>query len=810
MADATLAFLDSSDLGRVEQRVGLRGKLACPSGARASATLVRTTRGVFVVAAKVANDAVAIPLVGRSDVRYELGRFGDQLRIGEAELSVPASSRREARLALGLGRLGVGDSLPRLPEARHVRAPGPLERAFVAGFLREGELLFAFQKTDDGAPIESPWCPGLPGTGYLVVTSERKARVVLSELGDSRVESLDGVSFSIDEGLGASDVLAGRFRFEIRRGDLELWQEIVAGLCLEGAARLRSFALANWRGRQDAAAAGFARELFATGKARGDALAAAAVQFLALDGHDAGSDSPDVDALVAGLAEAGAPADALGSLWQSLGATPEAATFLVDRLRALGDRAEPWALGLHECLHARLTELRKDPRRLARADIDFAEHLIASAQRERARVLLEARVKALPSEELLDLLPSDDADLTAGAGGQIQRIRVYELLAEARRTADGPCLRARTELARLQPLVIDRVRVLSKDAPESLRQRAELVLDVLAPRGLRRDEDDAGTEPAALSAELLGEVLSHPAARKDSALVGRIQTLLATVPAPDHGMLLEYVEPISLARQPKAARALAGAARLLGHDPVQGFVSRGKKGIGLRAYEGPPAFVLVGGRHLDDDPEYGMTSAELRFAITTEVAHVAFGHARVTSSEVWLGLVDKSREGLDLLLGVLPLFKSYRVAERAYRLLQKVPVSTIRRVVGGARAVQKKLAKGPAVHDERVGEDVLSALHEDLVATARVMQLTADRAGLVACGDPRAALRAMLLVRPDHREALALAEREGIEMVLRQRAPEGHLAHQDLAVRIAALLSFYLSDDYARLAREAGLAQSST
>jgi hypothetical protein len=57
----------------------------------------------------------------------------------------------------------------------------------------------------------------------------------------------------------------------------------------------------------------------------------------------------------------------------------------------------------------------------------------------------------------------------------------------------------------------------------------------------------------------------------------------------------------------------------------------------------------------------------------------------------------------------------------------------------------------------------------------------------------------MLLVRPDHKDELAKAEREGIAAVLAERHADGEMAHQDLAVRIAALLSFYLSDDYSRL-----------
>ncbi len=677
---------------------------------------------------------------------------------------------------------------------------GPVSRAFLSGLLDPDELLLAIRETDEDAPVESPIAPGSSGTGSLVVTDWRIARVVLSLLGDHRVEPLDGVRLTLDESLGRTDVLAGSFRWRIHRGDVEVWRELLTALELDGAARVRAFARFNWLGRTDSASLSFCRTLLERGASEGDPLATMAAFMLAHESSDAWGLPDDVDPAISALANLQPPPDALAAMWRNFRLSPDAGIVLLDRLKGHGDDAEPWALVLHERVHARLTELRPDPKRLARADVELAEHLLRSGQRERARELLEARLLELPSEELLGLLPGEDADLTAGAGGQVLRIRVFELLAEARATPSGPCVRALSELARLQPLVGSRVRALHQAAVGELRDRAAAVLAVLGPGGLARREPTGDLpEAAPLSETLLESVLPHPAARAESAVLGRVQSLLAAVPEPDHGTLLEYVEPISAARQAKATRALMNAARLLRVERMQGFVSRGKKGVGTRAYEGPPAFVLVGVRHLDDDPEYGMTETELGFAIATEVAHVAYGHARVTSSEIWRGLFDRSREGFDLLLGVLPLFKSYRVAERAYQVLQKIPTSTLKRVIGGASAVRNRLASRPDLGVAHESDDVLSAMHEDLVATARVMQLTADRAGLVACRDLGAALRAMLLVRPDHRKELAVAERDGVLALLRERRADGRFAHQDLAVRVAALCAFTLSDDYARL-----------
>jgi hypothetical protein len=802
MADHVLALMEARDLGRVEERVALRGKLSIGSGSRRPASLVRTTRGLYLVAAKSADEGVAIELRERPDVRYELGAFGDHLTVGGVEVAVPATSRREARRLLALGRLGALAPLEPPPNlGRQSPEPGAVERAFLAGFTEDDELVLVFRETDRDAPVESSWCPGSSGAGYLFVSDRRVARVVLSELGDTRVEPLDGVQMVLDETLAGADVLAGRFRFRVPRLELDAWREILAAVERAGAARLRAVARSNWLARSDPNAAAFCRRLLDRAARDGDPLSLAAAVMVAVDATAPASPLiPDLEAAVSALASQRVAPDALAELWAEWRLSPEAAGILLDRLRSFGDAAEPWALCLHERLHERLVHLRRDPKRLARADVELADHWLGTGQRERAKTLLEARLSALPSEQLSDLLPSEDVDLTAGAGGQELRIKVFELLADARRTPEGPCVRALTELARLQPLVEARVRALYDVASGSLRERAGEVLAVLGPGGLARPA--ALTEPpevAALGEAELSGVLPHPAAREGSAVLGRVQSLLAAVPEPDHGTLLEYVEPISTARQPRAARALLQAARLLGVEQIQGFVSRGKKGIGFRAYEGPPAFVLVGVRHLDDDPDYGMTATELAFSIAMEVAHVAYGHARVTSSDVWRGLFAHSREGLDLLLGVLPLFKSYRFAERAYQVLSKVPTSTIKRVVGGATAVRKKLVSRPDLGVPHESDDVLSTMHEDLVATARVMQLTADRAGLVACRDLSAAIRAMLLVRPDHRAELTIGEQDGALVLLRERDERGHFAHQDLAVRVAALLSFHLSDEYARL-----------
>ncbi len=96
--------------------------------------------------------------------------------------------------------------------------------------------------------------------------------------------------------------------------------------------------------------------------------------------------------------------------------------------------------------------------------------------------------------------------------------------------------------------------------------------------------------------------------------------------------------------------------------------------------------------------------------------------------------------------------------------------------------------------DEEAPEEKESMV-EPLLATHRLMQLTADRVGLALAGD-LGAVRAVLALRGE--KDVAGAEEMGLEAWATRRH-EGVLVDADLAVRLTAMLSFYLSDDWPEL-----------
>ncbi len=802
-ADPTLKLAHEHDLGPLAQRILLKSEFRYEGRTYRSAELCRAERGLWLLAASDAAP-LALSVLDAANLRYDLGRLSDQLSFAGATLTIPFNQRALARTALGLARLQRRWSLTTgersLPRGRHLEPESELERALLGGLLASDEIVLAFLRAKTKLPIFSGLMGSAEGTIRLVISDRRSMLLALSELGDVREMACDE-PLRVDRRFSQTRVQVADLNVASRGQNARLFAEAAALSALSGPERLLECARLNFTTRS-AQEVTFARRLLDECERRGHGLAAVLRLCVRMELGEALPAADEMRAAVVPLAETKVAPAALAELFEAWRFSRQTGARLVESLRQLAADAEPWALELHTRVHAHAERSDQTRAERARADIAFAEHLLACGARQRARELLVRRLAEMPSEALEDLLPPNDADLTRGAGGQHLRIRVHELLAEAQGGETGPDVGVLAELARLQPLVHARIETLAQRAGQDLAERAERVVRLFSPATAERA---FAPPPAcrALSRSSVEEVLQHPLARQGGALLGRLQALLASVPSPDHGVLRDYCERLSSSRHGAAARALADAALALGVEHVEAYISRGAKGLGLRAYEGSRPFVLIGGKHLDGEDGYLMTEAELRFAVAAEVAHVRYGHTRVTSSEVWAGALSKSWQSLDFALGVLPALHGLKFVDRVEKLTSKLPTDTVRRVLESLASVaEQPSALDPAL--AAANESVLSRLNEELVAAHRVMQLTADRAGLLLAGDISAAVRAMLLVRGDYRELVAPIERAGLDALLSMRSADGKIAHQDLAVRIAALAGFYLSDDYVRLSRELG------
>lgn len=721
--------------------------------------------------------------------------------------------------------------------ANRYAQPGDLhEERWLAEHLEEGEVALVWLGVSAvKPPLGLPLPAGKVRWRFLVTTS-RVELVALPRAWDGTepVEPRalfalpEGRSLELESGVGRSKVTLGGWCWRTWLTNDDRHREAARLPAMTGVERRREAARLNWIHRDRTNRHGaFALELLQGEAGRSDLIGLLSRAYVsrcmahrqtpdeALVGDEAAETlRPPLEALI--------HYDGVGHrlvTWSmSWSVPPIHGLALVEHLLALGEdqdeeRAIQAALPLHRKAHTELTREAKEITQRAVLDISLAAHLLRAGERAEAREMLERRKSNLPDEAVADLLPPAEADLTT-EGPQVVRIRLLELLVEARGEPDVPDLAALTELARLQPLVRERVEELARAASGPLRERAEVLAGLLAPGGM--DLEAAPTEPerdiSTLPSALIEEKLPHPATRKVGT-VEKLQGRVAKVTIPDHGALRSYAERVTERNNPRVAGLLADAALALGVSGVEVYISHGRKDLGIRAYASSPPFVVIGGQHLDEESESSLSDSELLFALGTEVAHLRFKHTRLTSSDVWDGVFSTSKQALEL-VGAFsgPLGFLGKAVSGLQRLvvIQKILGGATQVTRGAGKAVQlvgfarrfqslgKKLGYSPKVaKDTEIG-----TRESGLLATCRLMQLTADRAGLVLSGNPRAAIEAIFRTSGEYRAELPLVRRHGLTKTLSRRGEDDELMNQALAIRLAALLSFYLSPDYQAL-REA-------
>ncbi len=817
------------ELGRVLRAVPLDARLTLDSGYSAPAALIQTDRGAWIVGAEAGHPPVARPLHENPTLRYEARVFGDRIHADGIVYGVPIGRSSDIKTALGAGLLAARQSTSevQLPmEGRFIQQGEVLWGLVLQALLEQDEILLAWLETAEFRSLASDILMTEAAPVRYLLTDRRCTLVALNEVGQFKRLPLDALLLDVEEGTGRRRVRCGDKSWTTTRQNADHYRALAGvpeftgvGRVLE-VARLerapyprRALRLLHGLG----AGAGPAEQVVQAGlRHELDEIPLADLEVgEALD-----------DAVES--AEDGGVLDEKLRRWRiAPGVRIRLVAHGVDRSP---ERAS-WYLPLHTSAHAEVLAGELDASAEARADILLAEHLVLAGEHERGAELLQRRLALLPDERLSDLLPPADADLTAGEAGQGHRIRTLELLAVAR-GAEDPDSEVLAELARLQPLVAARIEGLVANPPGDLAQRAAEVLALHA--GLGPTEEDRLPEPppgSLTDAEL--ESLRHPLAREEG-LMGWIQGWLAVQDAPDRSTLKRYCEQLSPKRHEGSLHALTSATLALGTPGLEAYISHGVLGHGLRAYEDDPSYLLIGGQHLYEDSVERMSSAELRFAVAAEVAHLRFQHNRVTSSEVWDGAVDKLKKALDLaatalsfgapISRVLDSKTTYNILSSAFSAATLSRIYTVEKtgeaistvganvavvmgqgadavgkaqgVTGGVTGAMDKVREytGNQARTRTLGVD-----QRQLVVAHRVMQLSADRAGLLLCGDIRAAVRAVFITGPDSLVELPMAEQHGLERALSRRGPEGEILHQDLAIRVGALLSFYLSDDYQRL-----------
>jgi hypothetical protein len=456
-------------------------------------------------------------------------------------------------------------------------------------------------------------------------------------------------------------------------------------------------------------------------------------------------------------------------------------------------------LPFHKLVRSKYQKKNKDVINAVVFDYEYANHLIKCEEEEEAKKILNKRLKQLPDESISDLLPPKNLDLTGEAAGQILKVKILEVLASIEKEKSQTEIKK--QLAVLQPLVPDRITDLKQSTEGALSIKASKIELVMKEGGLKALEDVPDDKKYnQLSEKVIEKNLRHPASRKDGSFAN-IQKWLAKVEVPDYSMIKSYSEQLSPKKHPWLHQIVIDIKYALGIENLEAYVSRGDKSVGINGFEGEPSFLIVGGDHLDKESPHYLGYKELKFSVAVEMAHLYFKHARITSTDVWRGAIDKGYWVLDTALAIIPIAGLFGKSLQGISKLNTISsilqkADKLDGISQNSKGIITATTQAVEVYNSKILKEKETSKEKQLMATAHVMQLSADRTALVFTEEINAAIRAMFLVSKRYYTELPVIEEYGLRDFLLKKDQEGNFIHQDFAIRLANLFAFYLSDEY--------------
>ncbi len=445
------------------------------------------------------------------------------------------------------------------------------------------------------------------------------------------------------------------------------------------------------------------------------------------------------------------------------------------------------------------TEFKKKNKNLINKtvfEINYAEFLINTDKKRKAKRILKSILKHLPNETISDILPAEDIGITSKQSGQFLKIKVYELLAEINK--NNKTENELLQLIKLQPFNLSYLNSLKEFKDNVFYNNALETISIFQKNGLLNEQKEVPVQKYnVLPKSVIEDKFRHPATLKTGTFYS-LQKWISKTKTDDYSSLKEYGEKINATNYPKLNEIFYNLKQIFRINEVEYYISRGEKAHQIIGYEGQPPFIIIGNKHIDKDSDLFLNFKELQFAISVELAHIYFKHSKISANDVWRGLSDKGSVVLDAVLGLVPIVglanKSIKNASK-FNNLAKILKNNSNNISNG-KNIYNAANKISNFYKNKLKLNSKTIEKQKLIAASRLMQYTADRVGLTICGDIKSAVRTIFLTSKysyaNFEEANDLSL---IEYIL-EKGEDGTYKNQEIGLRISHLISFYFSEEY--------------
>lgn len=463
-------------------------------------------------------------------------------------------------------------------------------------------------------------------------------------------------------------------------------------------------------------------------------------------------------------------------------------------------------LPLHKVIHEFLIKKEKDSYNKMLYDIEYTRHLIVLENFKEAEQILKKDLKKLPDLNLTELLPAENVDPTGNLSGQFLKVVILELLSQTQKEKNS--IDFIRKAAVLQPLSQERIYKLTAVKDEHLNSKARTVLEIITGNDLKPISEFVDKKYKQISKDLI-EKIKHPIYQKKGTF-SKFSKWISSYKTPDFATLKDVAEKFSPVKHKEVADIIADILQVFNIPNLEIYIAKGKQSIGITAYEAQTPFLIIGGEHFNPNSPHYFTYNEMNFAIAHEIAFLFFKFARITSTDIWRGTMEKGNFVVETLIDLIPFAGSVSGVLKKATKLRRVSDfmeknNKISLILQKGQQIETIANKSKGVLN--IASDMLSSLknvkpnkenqkREEIIAISRMMQITADRVGLLFCDDPVSAVRSVFLSSKNLVSQIPTIQKYGLNSFLLKKDENENYVNLNFAIRFASMFSFWLSDDF--------------
>ena len=770
MSEKLRQFLIESGRGEPQSLSPFKNKLDLPGGRHGTAWLCSINGTLFIAAIQEGiGRAIEVPL---SEIRILNNFWGSAIQIGETTFSLPFGSKAQETIASALlynaNSISIEDQLMGAWTCELSYA----QRLWIEANFEEEEQLIAAIET----ATEADFTPKLTGDEpkeYLFLISDRRCGLLgMSEYGEGHFFPLAKQELQVDRGFGRSDIRCGPLEWKAIISNSNQYEAIALLPSLERFPRIRHAALQlNEFPFQQ-------KRLFGLLKYAPDPIN----RFIGIWMHEGSNIIPILEEMMTDHDHSQAICE-----WFSESALSEKdRNIIVEKALSISDTPQKarWALPIHQYN----LENTKEPTNAQ--ELAYIEHLLFTGND--ARTELKELIKKLPNEEWSISLPMHFAAIQEDTPLNSLTFRAYSLLEKY--TPEEGKHEVQTQLLRHSPLSLSIAQKLSSSQEPKSALLGRNVLNII--QGSNEQSQLSSPISLPLLSQEEQERLQHPISKTGGMFDGMTEWIAET-DSPDFGILQKYCAQVSQEEHPFITESVQNICSMLNMPVPPIYVSWGEHNIGIRSHESPSPFIIIGGEHLKKDSSHTLSLGERTAILAMELTHIKNKSSRITSNEVWQGLLQKGGVALEGAFTLLPMLKQLPTS-----WMQRVNTyNTIRSAIP-TLWFEKLYNRSPIPNllPTEAPKEGLSIDPSTVLLAYRALQLNADRMALIATGSLHDTIASFFIGFPTLLPFKDSLKTKGLQQLYKSNLPDSMRGIQEnITLRAASLISFYLSEEYQSL-----------